>query len=94
MSYAVEPQIFDKFRGIREFNGINSGGAISALECENVELIASRTSPSTAAVTRITPARVFHIRSWASVTRKPVSPLTPVPLHSRGTLRLIRESIT
>lgn len=47
MSYAVEPQIFDKFRGIREFNGINSGGAISALECENVELIQSEIGDAT-----------------------------------------------
>ena len=47
MSFAVESQIFDKFRGIREFNGVNSGGAISALECENVELVQSEIGDAT-----------------------------------------------
>lgn len=43
MSYRVEPQIFERFRGIRELNGINAGGEISALECSNVELVQTET---------------------------------------------------
>lgn len=37
----VEPLIYNKFRGIREQNGINSGGSISAIDCKNVELFQS-----------------------------------------------------
>lgn len=39
MAYAVEPQIYSSFKGIRELNGVNTGGVISALECSNVELV-------------------------------------------------------
>ena len=39
MAYAIEPMVFEKFRGIREFNGINYGGEISAIECRNTELV-------------------------------------------------------
>jgi hypothetical protein len=34
----VSPQVFSSFKGIREFNGLNSGGMISAITCQNVEL--------------------------------------------------------
>lgn len=39
MAVALEPLTFDRFKGIREFNGVNYGGEISAIECENVELV-------------------------------------------------------
>jgi hypothetical protein len=39
MAVSVEPQIFQSFKGIRELNGVNAGGEISALECDNVELV-------------------------------------------------------
>ena len=39
MAYAIEPMVFEKFRGIREFNGVNYGGEISAIECRNTELV-------------------------------------------------------
>ena len=39
MSYAIEPLIYDQFKGIREFNGVNAGGQISAIQCQNVELV-------------------------------------------------------
>lgn len=39
MSYAIEPLIFEKFKGIREYNGVNSNGEISAITCSNVELV-------------------------------------------------------
>ena len=47
MAIAVEPQIYSTFKGIRELNGINSGGIISALECENVELVQTEIGSST-----------------------------------------------
>lgn len=47
MSVAVEPQIFNTFKGIREFNGINAGGVVSALKCDNVELVQSEIGNST-----------------------------------------------
>lgn len=47
MSVAIEAQIYNSFKGIREFNGINSGGVISALKCANVELIQSEIGNST-----------------------------------------------
>ena len=37
----VSPLIYSRFRGIREHNGVNSGGEISAIKCENVELFQS-----------------------------------------------------
>ena len=39
MAVAMEAQIFQSFKGIRELNGVNAGGEISALECDNVELV-------------------------------------------------------
>ena len=38
MANALPSQIFDQFKGIREYNGINHSGQISALTCKNVEL--------------------------------------------------------
>lgn len=38
MANALPSQIFDQFKGIREYNGINHSGQISALSCQNVEL--------------------------------------------------------
>lgn len=39
MSFSVEPLLFDKFKGIREYNGVNSGNVISAVQADNVELV-------------------------------------------------------
>ena len=39
MAYRVDPEIITTFKGIRQLNGINSGGVISAIQCNNVELI-------------------------------------------------------
>lgn len=39
MAISVEPFIVDQFKGIREYNGVASGGQISAIEAKNVELI-------------------------------------------------------
>lgn len=39
MSYSAVPLLFDKFKGIREFNGVNSSGMISAIQADNVELV-------------------------------------------------------
>lgn len=39
MALQVEPQIFQRFRGIREYNGVNSGGEISAIMANNIELV-------------------------------------------------------
>lgn len=41
MSYQVEPLIFTNFKGIREYNGVNANGEISAISSYNVELFAS-----------------------------------------------------
>lgn len=37
----VSPLVYNRFRGIREQNGVNSGGEISAIKCENVEMFQS-----------------------------------------------------
>ena len=39
MAYAIEALIYNHFKGIREYNGVNSGGEISAIQCQNVELV-------------------------------------------------------
>jgi hypothetical protein len=47
MAYAVEPQIFTQFKGIRQLNGVSSGGVISAVKSNNVELIQSEMGAET-----------------------------------------------
>lgn len=39
MAVALEPLIFDSFKGLREYNGVNASGQISAIKCKNVELV-------------------------------------------------------
>lgn len=39
MSVSVSPLIIEQFKGIREYNGVNSNGQISALDTYNVELV-------------------------------------------------------
>ena len=39
MATPLPSQIFEQFQGIREYNGVNYGGQISALSCINVELV-------------------------------------------------------
>ena len=38
MANALPSQIYEQFKGIREYNGVNYGGQISAISCKNVEL--------------------------------------------------------
>ena len=38
MAVSLYPQVFSKFLGIREFNGVNSDGCLSAIKADNVEL--------------------------------------------------------
>ena len=47
MAIALEPLIFDNFKGIREYNGVNTGGQISAVECSNVELVQTEIGSNT-----------------------------------------------
>ena len=47
MSYAISPLIYDKFKGIREYNGVNDGGQISAISCKNVELVQTEIGANT-----------------------------------------------
>lgn len=47
MAIAVDPQIFERFRGIRELNGVNVGGEISAIQCQNVELVQTEIGSAT-----------------------------------------------
>jgi len=42
MAYAVDPLIIEQFKGIREYNGVNSGSAISAIEAQNIELVSTQ----------------------------------------------------
>lgn len=39
MAISVSPLIFEQFKGIREYNGVNANGQISALDTYNVELV-------------------------------------------------------
>ncbi len=47
MAYLIEPLIYEKFRGIREYNGVNVGGEISAITCNNVELVQTEIGANT-----------------------------------------------
>ena len=38
MAISLYPQVYSKFLGIRELNGVNTDGALSAINAENVEL--------------------------------------------------------
>ena len=40
-TYGIQQQVFTRFLGIREVNGINSGGMLSASKCDNVEFYQS-----------------------------------------------------
>lgn len=41
MAYSVDPLVYERFKGIREYNGVNSNGELSAIEANNVELVQS-----------------------------------------------------
>lgn len=41
MATSLYPQIYDKFLGIREYNGVNSNGIISAIKANNIDLYQS-----------------------------------------------------
>lgn len=47
MANALPSQIFEQFKGIREFNGVNYGGQISAISCKNVELFKTEVGNTT-----------------------------------------------
>lgn len=47
MSYSIEPLIYEQFKGIREFNGVNAGGQISAIKCSNVQLVQTEIGSNT-----------------------------------------------
>lgn len=47
MSFAISGQIFEKFKGIRERNGVNSAGSISAVDAVNVELVQTEIADGT-----------------------------------------------
>lgn len=47
MSYLINPLIYEKFKGIREYNGVNSNGEISAIKCNNVELVQTEIGSNT-----------------------------------------------
>ena len=47
MSYQIEPQMYQNFKGIREFNGVNAGGEISAITSENVEFVQTEIGSAT-----------------------------------------------
>lgn len=47
MSYQVEPLIYEQFKGIREYNGVNAGGQISAIQCKNVKLVQTEIGSNT-----------------------------------------------
>ena len=47
MSYAINPLIYEKFKGIREYNGVNANGEISAITCNNVELVQTEIGSNT-----------------------------------------------
>jgi len=47
MSYSIEPMIFEHFKGIREYNGVNAAGEISAITSNNVELVQTEIGSST-----------------------------------------------
>lgn len=47
MSYAISPLIYENFKGIREQNGVNANGAISAIACNNVQLVQTEIGANT-----------------------------------------------
>ena len=47
MSYAIDPLIYNQFKGIREYNGVNAGNQISAITCNNVELVQTEIGSNT-----------------------------------------------
>lgn len=48
MAYLTSPVIIEQFKGIREYNGVTNGNAISALSAQNVEIVQAETGSNTA----------------------------------------------
>ena len=61
MAISLEAQIFESFKGIRELNGVNAGGEISALVCDNVELVQTEIGSSTGIKTMEGNAAVYSL---------------------------------
>ncbi|MCD7779807.1 MAG: hypothetical protein LUH05_03965 [Candidatus Gastranaerophilales bacterium] len=61
MAYRIAPQTFSYFKGIREFNGVNSNGAISAINMENVELIQTEIGSETGIKSMSGNAAVYNL---------------------------------
>ena len=61
MAVALEPLVYEKFRGIREFNGVNYGGEISAITCDNVELVQTEIGNNTGIKTMAGNATLYTI---------------------------------
>lgn len=67
MAYAVEPQIITKFKGIREQNGISSGGVISAITCQNVQIIPTENGDNTGIKTMDGNVTIYSVPSGYEV---------------------------
>lgn len=67
MAVTLEPLTYDRFKGIREFNGVNYGGEISAITCDNVELIQTEIGNNTGIKTMQGNAELYTLPSGYSI---------------------------
>lgn len=67
MAVALEPLVFDRFKGIREFNGVNAGGEISAITCDNVELVQTEIGNNTGIKTMSGNTELYNLPEGYSI---------------------------
>jgi hypothetical protein len=67
MAVSLEPLIFDRFKGIREFNGVNYGGEISAITCDNVELVQTEIGNNTGIKTMSGNTELYNLPEGYSI---------------------------
>lgn len=79
MAVAVTPQIYESFKGIRELNGVNAGGAISALVCQNVELVQTEIGSGTGIKTMDGNGKLYNL---------------PLGYEIRGIFKSVQEGVT
>lgn len=70
MAYAIEPLVYENFKGIRQYNGVNSNGQISAIDCQNVELVQSEIGNSTGIKTMMGNSAMYSLPVGYSIIKQ------------------------
>lgn len=67
MSYSIDPLLIDHFKGIREYNGVNNNGMLSALRCINVDLVQTEVGDCTGIKSSLGNSKTYELPDGFSV---------------------------